>query len=402
MPRPLYVAGTVVVTVVMAILLQLRAGGGTQNAAPVNAAWNLLNAEVSNRITASRHYAQRYPKNSLAWERLAAAHLERARLHGSLADLTAAESSLDRAFAVAPAGGGPFLARAHFNLYVHRLPAAERDLDVLESAVLVSDRERAAIVDMRAQIDVQVGRADQARARWTALAADRDEPGAWFGLAMLAWKAGDATTGQAHLDRADRAAMGSGDMRLQAWLRLQRGLLELDRERWADALTFYQQADAIFPGWPLIREHVAEALSNLGRTAEAIAIYEELVDQTADPLFLDALADCYDSTNRRAAATAARTHAAAGWQALLTRYPEAGAGHAVAHLLARGDLATALPLARRNAELRPYGASFGLLAEVLAASGQHAEARQLAVRAVADGWYTAEVRALLEPVAGDL
>lgn len=349
--------------------------------------WQERHHAASVHVESQRAHAQAHPASSLAWERLAAAHLERARLLGSLEDVGSAELALARAFAAAPAGAGPHLARARWNLHVHRLADAARDVDAAAAAMLVSDHDQNAIAELRAQIAWQSGRTRDAQMLWTDLATRRQVPAAYAGLALIAGKAGNLGIGLGLL-RCAETAVPPADTRQRAWLRVQAGLLHADQDQWTEALARYEEADSLHPAWPMVREHRAEALAELGRTKEALAIYQELVAQTGDPLFCDSMAQAYTELGRNSEASQARLRAALGWDAWLERYPEAASGHAVAHLLATGKAQGAVNLARRNAALRPYGGSFALLAEALRAAGSKEEACIAAGQALALGWRT--------------
>ena len=86
--------------------------------------------------------------------------------------------------------------------------------------------------------------------------------------ALVDWRTG-------HFDQADRRFADALDTfhgvspEPVAWLHLQRGLLDLDRGRDAEAAVHYAAADAALDGWWLVEEHLAELDMRSGRWARA-------------------------------------------------------------------------------------------------------------------------------------
>ena len=80
-------------------------------------------------------------------------------------------------------------------------------------------------------------------------------------------------------------------MRSYAWVELQRGLLDFDRRRDHEALAHYRVAERAYSGYWLIEEHIAEALDRLGRTAQAVEMYQRVIERTRNPEFVSALTD---------------------------------------------------------------------------------------------------------------
>jgi tetratricopeptide (TPR) repeat protein len=153
-------------------------------------------------------------------------------------------------------------------------------------------------------------------------------------------------------------------------MELQRGLLDLDRGRYADAAAHYRAADERFSGWWLIEEHLAEALSALGRTNDAERIYRDVVARTGHPEMLDALSGIVENEGE---AEALRDRAREGFEDRLARLPSAATGHALEFFLVN-EPARALALALRNVETRPGAVPRLRLAQAYAANGLLAEA----------------------------
>jgi tetratricopeptide (TPR) repeat protein len=57
------------------------------------------------------------------------------------------------------------------------------------------------------------------------------------------------------------------EMRAFAWLEVQRGFLDFARGRYRQARSHYDRADAAYPGYWLVDEHVAELLAAQDRYA---------------------------------------------------------------------------------------------------------------------------------------
>ncbi|HET6582047.1 MAG TPA: hypothetical protein VFG69_01345, partial [Nannocystaceae bacterium] len=168
------------------------------------------------------------------------------------------------------------------------------------------------------------------------------------------------------VDRADELyaeALGLAEERqTAAWLELQRGLLDLERDRLDEAAAHYRAAAARFSGWWLVDEHLAEIDAKQGKRDSAIAAYRELVVRTGNPEFMDALAELL-ITDTPQEATQWRARARAEYERRLARFPAATYGHALEHFLAAPDgAAKSLELARANQRVRPGPDADALLA----------------------------------------
>ncbi len=297
-----------------------------------------------------------------SWRRestLATALLARADLTGDYRDYEAVEAHLARAFELARDGSGPHLVRARFLLRLHRVDEARADLATIATYAAAQPEVEAMRMGLEGDIAMSEGRFDDALATFTELVArDPSAPN----LARLAHHA--AKTGAP--DRADGiyvAALSlAEDAQTSAWLELQRGLLDLDRDRLDEADAHYDAAAKHFSGWWLVEEHMAEVDAKQGRTAPAIAAYRDLVARTSNPELMDALAEALRPTApAEAAEWSAR--ARAEYERRLARFPAATYGHALEHFLAADDgAARSLELARANQRVRPGPDADALLA----------------------------------------
>ncbi|HEY0116821.1 MAG TPA: hypothetical protein VGB54_13990, partial [Allosphingosinicella sp.] len=183
------------------------------------------------------------------------------------------------------------------------------------------------------------------------------------------------------------------DRHMRANMALQRGILDLDSGRWEEALAHFRAADALFPGWWLVEEHIAETRALLGDKAGAERLYRQIIARTGAPEFMDALAGLLRARGSADEAEAWRRRSALIWDRRLQIFPEASYGHALDHCAGAGRTECALRLAQANHRARPYGEAGGQLAAALAASGRLAEAREVIDRVLASPWRTADVLA---------
>ncbi|HYE04241.1 MAG TPA: tetratricopeptide repeat protein [Planctomycetota bacterium] len=322
-------------------------------------------------------------------------HLSRAQLSGRLEDYLAADAGIERAFALAPAGAGPFQARARLSLALHRIDRVEADVAAFERCLLLKDRDLAAIADLRAQVAFARGDYSVAEAGFRRSIELDPTPGNLFNLAQVRWKSGDFTGAELLLDQAE-STLAERTGHTAAWLRLQRGLIALDQGDHAVALAEYRIADARFPGWWLVEEHIAEARAALGETDAAITAYRDLIARTGDPEFMDALAPLLEATGAHDEAAQLRARSDAAFTERFALLPEAAAGHALGHWLERdGAEATrlAVELAERNHALRPNGEAGTLLARAYLKAGRTDDARTVIERTLATIWRSTELHA---------
>lgn len=135
------------------------------------------------------------------------------------------------------------------------------------------------------------------------------------------------------------------------------------RARLTRAAETFRVALARLPRYVAAKEHLAETLSRLGQTREALILYEEVVRESNDPELWGALAALRREAGQPVEADALRERARARYEVLLARYPEAMAWHAAEFFLGEGnDPARAVALLRANVSLRPNPESRAALA----------------------------------------
>lgn len=336
-------------------------------------------------IAATRAAISRGPVVWPQWETLANALLANAQLTGNHETYQQAAAALDQAFALA-GGGGPYLSRARLHFATHRLALVEADLDL---AARSSEPDHAAIIGLRADLDFQRGHYTAALAGFRSAVSRREDLSGLARLALCHARLGHFSEAAALLDRAGKIYHGDSPHPL-AWLALQRGLLALDRGRWAEALAHYQHALRLLPGWWLVREHIAEIHALQGDVVQALSDYTDIVAETGNPEYMDAMAQLLHEQDKPAAQGWVQK-ADAVYQQRLLAFPEASYGHALDHYLLFGSAQQALELAQKNHALRPNGAAQLQLAKALLRAKQLPESLQVIRTALASGWNTAEL-----------
>lgn len=348
--------------------------------------------EAVDALDAQLRGAQQTADRQESWLRLstlAGRQLELAKLTGDYAMYAAALGTCEHAFEIAREGSGPFVACAAVDLSMHRVAEAKRKLDYVLALHFVSGTdERVAQHLMRADVAMQEG--DYPKAR-ESLASAR-EFGESYGLllrqAQYLWQTGEP--GEA--DELFVRALGSRNLpaRDRAWLELQRGLIAMDGAGYDEALTRFRAADALFGGWWLVEEHLAEALARTGDDDQARVIFQRLVERPDHhPEHLDALSALVEPRE------AARLRREAGdeHRARMEIAQAAAMGHALDHFLMYGTAAEALDLARTNHATRPGGEAKVKLAQALVRADQIDEARRVITEALETGYSTPALHA---------
>lgn len=398
MDRKTTIVSAVIAFGVAALASQIDLRGGTKaptltrpqpSAAATGPGYAELLAELDQSIDALQRRVDGRPGDWLTRMHLGARLLLRAGLTNQIDDFARVQAILDESFAIAPERSGPVLLAARFNFAVHRLDLAEHYLDIIDHRPVPRADEQLLARVLRAEIAVQRGVYDVAATELTALAAAAPEA-AKAELALYHAKTGDPARAEALLAEVLAATLKK-DPRRRAWVRLQLGVLAMDRGDLLLALKHLQEADAELPGWWLVQEHIAEVHGRRDNHAEAIAILEELVRSADLPEHMDALASLYRHTGEPDKAQALIAQAAARWEQQLARFPEAAMGHALQHHLEFGAPERALELALANHAARPGGDAKVSLARAYLKLGRAAEALAVAEQALATPYRTARL-----------
>ena len=344
--------------------------------------------QLNQAIESLSKRAESMPNSWFALELVAQHYLERGRLTGSYQDYAKADEYLSRAFELSGIGG-PHMTQAKLDFSLHRLSSTAANLEIAENAILVSDIQKANILGVQADLALFQGEYQTAFKRYQDALALREDSTALFRLAVFHWRMGDFEVAEQFIDRAESVA-NNASPRLSAFFHLHRGLFDLDRGRYADALVHYQAANAAFDGWWLVKEHIAEIYVLQGKMEAARNIYLEVLTETNNPEFMDAMASISSGEEAAKWTQTARLI----YEQQLVQFPEASYGHALSHYLDVGDIPEkALEIAKANYDLRPYGESEILLTQAYLQAGQLDNAKSLAGKTLESNWESAELYA---------
>ena len=308
--------------------------------------------------------------------------LDRAQLTGDYADYARADRGVQEAFAAAKASAnGPHSSAFDIDMALHRYASAREHMPfILPSA------------GPQARLDFAIGDYEAAGEVFERMAGSK-RPEYLSRLAIYRWKTGD-------LDAADALLVQAADgyhgrfHRPEAWYQLHRGILDLERGQLHDAMAHYLSAQKKMEGYWLIDEHIAEIHLLQGNLDKARSMYEDLIERTGNPEFMDRLAETLEQQGDTEAAEAMVAKARAAYEARLAQFPEATWGHAVDHWIAWGDASEALDMARKNAANRPNGDAKLALVHALVKAEQVPAARTLLAEVEASPFDVPEVAEL--------
>jgi tetratricopeptide (TPR) repeat protein len=305
---------------------------------------------------------------------------QKASISGDLAALTAVIRTIDDAIKLLSNPGDLYLLKAHAAFKLHKLADVDAALRTVPS-VYESDEGRL----IRADLDFQHGRYQMAEKGYIEVLQRERSWGALARLAHLWGKMGDVTGADALYEEAEDQ-LTAKEMRSYAWLEVQRGFLHFARGRHDAAELHYRRADAAYPGYWLVEEHVAELLGAEGRYEEAAAIFERVVSTIARPDLEQAIGELCE--------LAGRGEPAAYWkERALTAYLQSarrGEVHFYHHLVdyytdVVEDGAEAVKWAHKDVRLRENFATQAALAWSLYRDGQFGDAVRWIDRALASG-----------------
>ena len=336
--------------------------------------------------------ARDHPREWLFQERLANAHIARARLKGDFGDYAAAQSALARAFAIAAPGAGPHQAQLALAMAMHRLGQAEAMAAAIDHyAVRPEIEDLIELRLVRGGLAFYRGDVAGALARYRAAGAEPNDSRLALRLAELDARTGKGDEALALIDTVERGAR-LPNAQFLADLALRRGAIALRAGDRTAAARQFDRAMRLFPGWWLAEAHRAQVDALDGRMVEATAAFERIARRSNSPEAMDALASLRRAAGDPVGARRWAAQAGAIWAERLRLFPEAAAGHAAEHALAFGDPKRALALARADAAARPYGLPRTTLALALIANGDPASALAVLGPAFASGWVSADAR----------
>ena len=283
-----------------------------------------------------------------------------------IADHVRAERVAAEALGSAPDGADALYLRARLAGRFHRFD----DAGVLLDRALAAGYSGREIDAERAALHQATGRYGEAL--WLRVRLAQDDPGihtlgalATLLAEMDRWAAAETSYAAALKADAGVSPLPCGQL-LFEWgvSAMRRG--ELDR---AEAL--FRELDAVVPAHVPGRGHRAEVALARGQVDVALALITPLVEISDDPEYRATYAEILAARGERAAATREAQVAAAAYELLLARRPEAYADHAASFFLGVGNRPhRAVELALLNCQLRDTARSRGLLARALRGAEQ--------------------------------
>jgi tetratricopeptide (TPR) repeat protein len=355
--------------------------------------WAYQLTALDTRIASAKEIAEKNKSSFMALDRVAGMYLERARMTGDYGDYAQAETFIAKAFEVDEKGFGPFMSRARLNYTLHRMDRVDADFEKAQQTLIQDDEKRAGLLLFAGNIALQRGRYADALAAYEESTEIKRNAANLPALAFYRWGTADFDAADALYLEALEQYHGKTFEPI-AWMHLQRGLMDLSRGRYDDALAHYREAETWLRGHWLIDEHIAEILTLTGKTDEAIALYLEIIERTNNPEFMDAMAGILGEQGKPDEAREYVTRARKRYEELMARYPEAAYGHALGHYLEFGDDATfVVDLAEKNHTLRPNVDAKVLLAQAYTKAERTADAKRVIDEALATVWNTADLHA---------
>jgi len=357
----------------------------------VNSEFQITSADLDNTIKQLLRQRTKQQNSSMIEERLAAAFMQKAKLTGQYKYYDKVKFHLANAFEKSPKGAGPFLSRARLNYTLHRLEPIDADLRSFEKRILISNVQESDIAALRADVHFHNGNYQKAKVGYERAIKLHPSMSQYFRLAHFHWRMADFEKAEALIDKAEVLYHGLSKMP-KAWLHLQRGLLNLDQGKLTKALTHYQNAEKIFDGWWLIKEHMAEIFTLQKKFDQAIPMYKELVEETGSGEFMNALAGIYFELNQNDQAKKWVQMANNVFNNQIKSFPEAAVGHALDHFLDYGkSKKKVVQLAVFNDKLRPGAEAKIKLAKAYLNLNENQLAKDNIDLALSTPWKSAEL-----------
>ncbi|HJT28124.1 MAG TPA: tetratricopeptide repeat protein [Pyrinomonadaceae bacterium] len=335
---------------------------------------------IDNGIAELEDNALQLPIDRVKITKLAYLQYQHASLTGNLDELSVADKTLDHAIQHLGRDGDLYFLKANIHFKVHRLDDVEQDLNA-STDLLESPQGRA----LRADLDFQQGRYEAARSGYQALI---DEERTWDTLARLAYlnfKMGDFESADRLYDEAVDE-LTAKEMRHYGWVELQRGVVDLSQGNYEKAREHYQRAERAYSGHWMVQEHVAELLAAEGKTDEAEALYQRVIERVPRPDFQQALGELYLSIGKTAEADEYLRRA----ESAFLESAQRGEVHYYHHL---ADLyadvfengAEAVKWAHKDLELRRNFATLAAMSWALYRTGEFSRALELLNESLASG-----------------
>ena len=305
---------------------------------------------------------------------------QKASIAGDLAGLAEIIAAIDNSITALANPGDLYVLKAHTAFKLHRLADVASALRAVPS-VYNSDEGRL----IRADLDFQHGYYQTAEIGYLDVLQCERSWGALARLAHLRGKMGDAS-GADRLYEEAQDQLTAKEMRPYAWLEVQRGLLDFAHGWGSEARLHYRRADAAYPGYWLVDEHIAELLGSEGGYEEAAGTLERIVSTIDRPDLDQAIGELYELAGQSRPALHWKERALSGY----SRSVQRGEVHFYHHLVdyytdVEEDGAEAVKWAYKDLQLRGNFATQAALAWALYRAGQFSDAVDWIDRALASG-----------------
>ena len=289
---------------------------------------------------------------------------------GRVADFERAGEIAERLADATSASRAAFLVRARMRATFHRFTDA---LDDLEAALRLSLDPETANVE-RAAIFQALGRYDEALALREEAASRQPSFGTLGALAGFWAERGDTDAAECFYRDCRGRYRGVSPFPL-ALLDFQIGLMWMDHGQFDTARKWFDAARRRVPSYAAAQGHLAEVEAEVGEIEAAAARLSPLAVASDDPDYAAQLAHILGDAGRAEESCRWRQLAAARYDELVDRHPQAFADHAAEFWLTVGaDPNKALRLAQMNVEVRKTPRAYNLLSR--AASAKEAASRK--------------------------
>lgn len=327
---------------------------------------DLAIGNLESLIAGSEHVLAANPHTPTQLAALAGFLVARAQVLGRLGDYDRAEQVAEQLVREAPADGESYLIRASVRASLHRFRDALADLARAQRRGLDDDR----VVVQRAIIDQAVGRLGQALAARSRIAKE-------YPILKNLGAEASVRADRGEVEQAEQLFLSAQDHFRDvnplplAGLYLQQGLMWQREGRLAYARSLFEEAHARLPRYATATSHLAGVLAMTGERARAIELLRPLVEASDDPEYAGQLSELLGEAGRSAEAEPLRVRAAARYDELLAKHPEAFCEQAARFWLGPGGNAkSALALARRNLSNRPSADAYQLVIDAALATGE--------------------------------
>jgi tetratricopeptide (TPR) repeat protein len=291
--------------------------------------------------------------------------LMRGQFLGQIADYERAEILADALVGDAPSDGNAFVARAAVRATFHRFADALADLETAEQLGVHGGR----VDSLRASIYQATGRYDEALTIRQHAAQRRADIRSLVAFASLQSERGDIEAAEQLFSAALQHYRDVSPFPV-AWLYFQHGLMWMREGKLERARELFTAAHERLPQYAAAAGHLAEVEAALGQRDRAIELLQPLAHHSDDPDYAAQLARILAEVGQLEAAQRWRAVAAARYDDLIARHPEAFMDHAAEFWLTTGsDPRKALALAERNLALRPTPRAYELVLQAALAAG---------------------------------